>query len=195
MSSSPTLPDASVSDHPAPAMDRVGGRLRRGWHIVSTAGTVALLGALVVGAFFFWPARFGGDTTLVLVSGNSMEPTLRHRDLVFAHRSSGHEVGDVIVYPIPAGQAGGGSYVIHRVIGGDGTNGYITQGDNRTAPDPWRPTDGEVVGHVFLSTHLGSRIVDWSSELRSPVLIGIASGILAFATVLRGTRRSPQRVR
>lgn len=203
MSSSPTHSDPSVDIRPETASATESpteagpssARLRRAWHIVSTAATVALLAALVIGAFFFWPERFGGNTTLVLVSGNSMEPTLRNRDLVFAHSSSDHQVGDVIVYPIPDGQPGAGSFVIHRVIGGDGTSGYVTQGDNRTTPDPWRPTDDEVVGHVFVSTHLGSTFFDWSRTLGSPVVVGAGAGLLAFAAVLRGTRRSPRRVR
>lgn len=196
MSSSPTLSDAPHDSEPAErARTIVAARLRRGWQFLGTISTFALLAALVVGAFLFWPERFGGRATLVMVSGNSMEPTLRHRDLVFAHRSEEHRVGDVIVYAIPEGLPGAGAFVIHRVIGGDGTIGYVTQGDNRNSPDPWRPTDDDVVGHVFVSTHLGSAMVDLSSRLRSPVAVGLGAGAIAFAAVLRGTRRSPQRVR
>jgi signal peptidase I len=99
-----------------------------------------LLGALAV--WFVWPASLGGCTTLTIVSGHSMEPTLRTGDLVVAR--CGHaEVGDIVVYAPPGMDR---ARVIHRVIGGDGAVGWVVQGDNNAWVDPFSPTDERVVG-------------------------------------------------
>ena len=54
----------------------------------------------------------------------------------------------MIVYRVPDGEPGAGGHVIHRVVGGNGVDGYVTQGDNKDSPDPWHPTNGDLVGRV-----------------------------------------------
>lgn len=99
---------------------------------------------IIVNAWFLWPTSLGGRTTLVIVSGESMEPTYYSGDLVIARRDT-PEVGDVIVYEPPGLN---GARVVHRIIDGDGALGWVLQGDNNALPDPWQPTDDAVVGVV-----------------------------------------------
>ena len=40
--------------------------------------------------------------------------------------------------------------IIHRVVGGDATSGYIVRGDNKNAPDPDRPTPAAIVGRAIV---------------------------------------------
>lgn len=121
----------------------------------------------VAAAVLLWPASLGGCTQLIVVSGHSMEPTYNTGDLVVA-RCGEPAVGDVVVYQ-PEGLNG---HVIHRVVGGDGTAGWLMQGDNNDWMDPFTPTDDEVVGiaqfHLprigLVTTALASPFV-WASLL------------------------------
>jgi signal peptidase len=70
-----------------------------------------------------------------------MEPTYHRGDAVLAWCGAPHE-GDVVVYR-PPGVAN--LQVIHRVVGGD-ASGWLTEGDNNRGPDPFTPTNDDVVG-------------------------------------------------
>jgi signal peptidase len=102
------------------------------------AGWVALVGIIVL----IWPSHLGGCTTLTVVTGHSMEPTLHPGDLAIA-RCGEPQVGDVVAYrPFPDKAP----VVIHRIIGGDGAGGWELQGDNNHFIDPFRPLAGQVKG-------------------------------------------------
>jgi signal peptidase I len=108
---------------------------------------LAALGALVAACLWFaLPQGLGGRAGWVLVSGTSMLPRFHTGDLVLVEHQSSYHVGEVVAYRVPKGQAGAGHVVIHRIISGNGTTGWRLQGDNRTAPDLWRPTNHDVVG-------------------------------------------------
>ena len=107
---------------------------------------------LVIGACMFWamflrPQSLGGPAGYVLVSGKSMEPLYHTGDMILVGAARElREVGDIIAYRVPKGDAMAGAQVIHRIIGGNATHGFIVQGDNSTAPDVWRPKPGDIVG-------------------------------------------------
>lgn len=102
-----------------------------------------VLAALVAGmAYLFWPSSLGGCSTMTIVSGNSMEPTYSTGDLVWS-RCGEPAVGDVVVYTPPDTDGG---RVIHRIVGGDGAQGWVLQGDNNDFLDPWNPDNADVVG-------------------------------------------------
>jgi signal peptidase I len=65
------------------------------------------------------------------VDGVSMYPTLQQGDLVIIEPVTMSQVhmGDIIVYGPPC--SSGGDSVIHRVVGGDASTGFYTQGDDR----------------------------------------------------------------
>ena len=92
--------------------------------------------------YVFWPTTLGGCSTLTIVSGHSMEPTYLTGDLVWS-RCGEAQVGDVVVYTPPDTD---GARVIHRIIGGNSTDGWLLQGDNNDFVDPWAPDDSLVVG-------------------------------------------------
>src|SRR5436309_6758131 len=107
--------------------------------------------ALVLLVCLFWahylrPQAFGGRAAYVLVSGHSMLPRYHTGDLVLVERKRSYHGGQVIAYHVPQGDAMAGAQVIHRIIGGDATDGFLVQGDNRTAPDVWRPKPADIVG-------------------------------------------------
>lgn len=150
--------------------------------------TGAVLAAAAVWAVWFRPPYLGGTTSIVLVSGNSMEPGMSTGDLVVVRRAGGYRPGDVVAYRIPRGQPGTGALVIHRIIGGGEREGYLTQGDNRTFWDVWRPRPDDVLGKVWLHVPAMGR---WLAVAGKPPVAGAAAGILAFLTVAAGPRRRP----
>lgn len=102
-------------------------------------GLVSLLGFLLV-LQLAAPAPIGGHLTMSIVHGSSMQPTYSTGDMVFSVRRTTYDVGDVVVYPTDGGD------VIHRIVGGNATDGFTTRGDNRAAVDEWTPAAADVGG-------------------------------------------------
>lgn len=134
-----------------------------------------LVGSLIVG-WLLWPSSLGGCTTLTIVSGESMEPTYHTGDLVVS-RCGDVTVGDVVVYTPPDV---GGARIIHRIVDGDGADGWILQGDNNDFLDPWEPTDENILGRAVL--HL-PQVGKFASILLSP-LTWISLLVIALAIVV-----------
>jgi signal peptidase I len=146
----------------------------------------AISGALVVTVLVFWvlvlrPQVLGGPAAYVLVSGHSMLPRYHTGDMVLVEKRSSYRVGQVIAYRVPKGDPAAGAQVIHRIVGGDGVHGFLVQGDNRTAPDVWRPQSGDVVGAKAMRIPNAVLILQF---LRSPVLLGLLAACFVFVRVL-----------
>ena len=139
--------------------------------------TVALVGAWFI---FLRPTFLGGPTSYVLVSGQSMEPTLHDGDFVIARHQASYRKGDIAVYRVPAGDPGAGNLVIHRIIGGSAEDGYLLQGDNRTTPDLWRPRPSDMAGSLLMTVPRVGRLVPY---LRSPFIVAAFTGYMAFLLV------------
>ena len=163
-----------------PRRAAVRPRLPKARSAALLAAQLALVGVLL---WFCLPQSVGGRAGWVLVSGTSMLPHLHTGDLVLVERRSSYHVGDVVAYRVPKGQVGAGYVVIHRIVGGNGRTGWTMQGDNRTAPDLWHPTNADVIGAKFL------RVPDAWVVLRffhTPLLLALVAGfgiffLLAFA--------------
>ncbi len=112
---------------------------------LSLLGSVVIWLIVAIDAWYLWPTQLGGDTSIVVVSGKSMEPTFFSGDLVLA-RKMAPSVGDVIVY---APEGLGGSQVVHRIIGST-DDGWQMQGDNNDFIDPFTPQGDEVKGVVLV---------------------------------------------
>src|SRR5581483_11250469 len=128
--------------------------------------------ALVVLALAFWvqylrPQSLGGNASYVLVSGHSMLPR--------------YHTGEVIAYHVPKGDPLAGAQVIHRIIGGDAQHGFVVQGDNRTAPDVWRPKPGDIVGAKELRIPDAIVLLQF---LRTPVFLALLAACFVFVHVL-----------
>jgi signal peptidase I len=142
--------------------------------------------ALAIFVCLFWtqylrPQAFGGRAAYVLVSGKSMLPRYQTGDLVLVERQSSYHVGQLIAYRVPRGDAMAGAQVIHRIVGGNAQHGFIVQGDNRSAPDVWRPKPGDIVGAKALRIPNAVLILQF---LRSPLLLGLLAACFVFVRVL-----------
>lgn len=142
--------------------------------------------ALTVLACLFWaqflrPQSLGGSAAYVLVSGQSMEPRYHTGDLVLVERQASYHPGQVVAYRVPKGDPMAGAQVIHRIISGDSTHGFVVRGDNRTAPDVWRPKPGDILGAKVV--RLPDAIVVLRF-LRAPLFLALLAGAFTFVHVL-----------
>ncbi len=143
---------------------------------------------IVVGWFLFLrPSFMGGPASYILVNGISMEPTMHTGDFALAIKQDSYKVGDVVPFKVEAGENQGyrvpdaGGIVIHRIIGGNGVDGYQLQGDNNSWVDPWQPTHDEVLGRtVFFVPRLGFLF----SYLQDPFKLSlVVGGIFAYTSM------------
>ncbi|GAA4695669.1 cellulose binding domain-containing protein [Nocardioides conyzicola] len=150
--------------------------LRRLFSLLRWSGTLLVL---VLAIPTPWgPPHLG----VTVVSGQSMLPTYDPQELVVTWRADDYPVGTPIVYGIPAGQAGAGLNVVHRVVdtGPDGT--HITQGDNNDHVDPWHPRNSDIRGKVVVHVPQGGRML---RILGSPLILAVLAGIMTAAAVLK----------
>jgi signal peptidase I len=143
--------------------------------------------ALAVGWFLFLrPAQLGGPMTYTIVSGHSMDPTLATNDLLALRAQDEYEIGDVVTYRVPVGDPGAGHVIVHRIIGGNGTDGFITQGDNNPRPDLWKPTQEDVLGRLTVQVpHAGDVLM----LVRSPLVVAMVGAFFGAFMVLGRPRR------
>jgi signal peptidase I len=141
------------------------------------AGLVAIAATAVVWALLLRPQFLGGPAAYAVVSGTSMEPNLQNGDLVVARHRSSYRVGDTVLYRIPEGETGAGSLIIHRIIGGTATSGWIVQGDNKDVPDLWRPKSADIVGSQWVSVPGAGSLL---GRAMSPLALALISTMLAL---------------
>lgn len=155
-------------------------RLRRVWGIVKTTVFVA---AVVLWAIFLRPQFLGGPAQFILVSGTSMKPQMQTGDLVLVTRSSAYRVGERVAYRIPEGEPAAGRVVIHRIVGGSASAGFVMRGDNRATNDRWKPKPGAIVGTTRLRIPAGGRA---ARAILTPIGLGVLAGLAVFAFIALG---------
>jgi signal peptidase len=82
---------------------------------------------------------------------------------------------------VPKGDPMAGAQVIHRIVGGNAKQGFIVQGDNRTAPDVWHPKPGDIVGAKALRVPNAVLVLQF---LRSPIFLALLAACFVFVRVL-----------
>jgi signal peptidase I len=126
------------------------------------------------------PQRLGGTTDYVMVQGVSMLPTYHTGDLVLVRPSLDYGVGDIVAYRVPAGDVGAGLTVIHRIVGGSATRGFVTKGDHNDAVDDWRPRSSDIEGIPWLVVPGGGGTLAF---LHAPVPLGALAAAMAVMIV------------
>lgn len=138
-------------------------------------------GAIAVWIFVLRPGSLGGPATYIVVAGTSMQPGMHTGDLVLSLKQDSYQRGDVVTFEVPEGEDGAGTLIIHRIVGGNAEDGFITQGDNRDSIDYWRPKPEDIKGKRFLLIPQGGQLL---ALLRTPAALGILAGLFAFIAVL-----------
>ncbi len=143
--------------------------------------------ALVAIAVALRPAALGGPLSLVIVSGQSMEPTMHSGDLAIVMSQDHYAVGDVVAFQ-PSDQDGATtseSLVIHRVTDTTADGGITTQGDGNDWPDPWDTGGKHIAGEMaFFLPNAGYAIL----YLREPVILAAALAALTAFLVALGPK-------
>ena len=124
-----------------------------------------------------------GFLSLTIVNGKSMNPTYHTGDIVISLKQFDYQIGDVIVYH-PADLDCQRCNIVHRIIDGNATTGWITLGDNNENTDPWNPTNSEIKGKNIIHIPLGEA----SKIIFSPKLwltLTAIIGILYLITFLK----------
>lgn len=135
-------------------------------------------GAILVIAFTGWilfvPPQLGGQATMVIVDGNSMEPGYHQGDLVIVRSADYYQIGDIVAYK----HLQMGKYVIHRIIGEE-LNRFILQGDYNTWTDGFKPSQKEIIGKHWIHIPKIGKVISW---LRKPYYL--AFSVSLFGGVL-----------
>lgn len=116
----------------------------------------------------FAPTLLHGPVTYVMVTGQSMEPMLHTGDLAVIHTHSPYELGDLVVFNVDGG------FVIHRLVGGNATNGWITQGDNKPYRDDWLIPDDQIQGEYWFMVPQVSNVLTSARANPLPLAAGLA---------------------
>ncbi|HWI63372.1 MAG TPA: signal peptidase I [Symbiobacteriaceae bacterium] len=113
------------------------------WRRLLNVGTwflVALSVVILVGGLV------GRPILLAAVPTGSMVPVLKPGDLIVVLPSLGMNlgVGDIVVFRTEKDTG----WIVHRIVGGDGANGFVTRGDANPTSDPYPVLPRHVVGTV-----------------------------------------------
>ena len=128
---------------------------------------------------------------LVGVQGTSMTPALRSGDLVVVEPAASYRRGDVVVFDVADEGVAPTGRVIHRIVGGDATDGFVTRGDhNRYADGLWRPRPADIIGRMWFRIPGAAA---WMAWIRAGLLLLLAAGafLAAHLLVTRMPRRQP----
>jgi len=159
------------------------GRLRVAFERANKpVGVAVLIVVCLFWAQYLRPQSLGGRAAYVLVSGQSMLPRYHTGDLVLVERQSSYHVGELVAYRVPKGDPLAGAQVIHRIVGGSAQRGFVVQGDNRTAPDVWRPKPGDIVGAKALRIPDAVVVLQF---LRAPVFLALLAAFFVFVRMLQ----------
>ncbi len=152
--------------------------------LLRLGATLALLALLGGWALLLRPVSLGGPALYLVVRGDSMLPTYETGDLVILRTATSYRAGEVVAYRVPTGELGAGRIVIHRIVGGDGTTGFVVKGDHNPAVDPWQPRLAEVVGTAWVAIPgFGA----WIAWLHQPiVLAALAASLMAGFLIWTG---------
>jgi signal peptidase I len=143
----------------------------------------AILGMAAIGAWAIMTDRIG----YVVTDGKSMNPVYYEGDLVFIAKADSYHVGQIAAFH----GATPGQRILHRIIGGNGSAGFVMKGDNNESIDPLKPTTAEMIGRPVLHVPRGGI---WLKPLLGPSGLGMLSFIVigGGATAARNRREIPR---
>jgi signal peptidase I len=156
--------------------------------VVAAAVTVVLAAGAAWSVARLLPELSGSDRSYVRVAGASMDPTLHEGDLLTVREQGSYGTGDVVVFPVPAGDPWEGTVVVHRIVGVDPDGRFVTQGDHNATADPWRVEPGTVRGAGLLDGVAGAGIVERAWMPLAGLGLAAVLGALAVQALRRPVR-------
>ncbi len=128
----------------------------------------------LIGWFIFAPPAIGGQTSYIVVIGNSMEPAFYYGDLALIRQADTYEVGDIVTYSQP--EIG---TIFHRIIANKDGH-YILKGDNNSWEDSYKPKKSEILGKYWFSIPSAGKFFN---KLRSPANFSLIVIVFAIAFI------------
>ena len=180
-------PDAVVETSPKHFVDTPPERVITGGQKVmknlASAATVAgyVLAAILV--TFSVLSSTGYVKARVVLTG-SMQPTINPGDIVLTAPISRVEpkIDDVAAYQARRFDGAPVGVFTHRIIDGDGKNGWILKGDNNPSPDIQEPTNSDILGVVIF-------VIPWLGNLLSKQVLFTVIPLIAGMWFLLDTLR------
>lgn len=137
---------------------------------------------LVILAINFWPASFGGDTEFILVSGQSMHPTILDGSLVITKHSPPYNVDDIVAFYSQESRIN----IVHRIIEVTDNGSFITQGDNNVKPDPGSYTYEDIFGEVVFATPYVGQMMEL---FREPMFLVFSAIVLVAIQMFQKNKK------
>ena len=180
-------PDAVVETSPKHFVDTPPERVITGGQKVmkklASAATIAgyVLAAILV--TFSVLSSTGYVKARVVLTG-SMQPTINPGDIVLTAPISRVEPksDDVAAYQARRFDGAPVGVFTHRIIDGDGKNGWILKGDNNPSPDIQEPTNSDILGVVIF-------VIPWLGNLLSKQVLFTVIPLIAGMWFLLDTLR------
>ena len=180
-------PDAVVETSPKHFVDTPPERVITGGQKVmkklASAATIAgyVLAAILV--TFSVLSSTGYVKARVVLTG-SMQPTINPGDIVLTAPISRVEpkIDDVAAYQARRFDGAPVGVFTHRIIDGDGKNGWILKGDNNPSPDIQEPTNSDILGVVIF-------VIPWLGNLLSKQVLFTVIPLVAGMWFLLDTLR------
>ena len=153
---------------------------------LASVGTIAgyVLAAILV--TFSVLSTTGYVKARVVLTG-SMQPTINPGDIVITAPVTRIEpkIDDVAAYQARRFDGAPVGVFTHRIIDGDGTNGWVLKGDNNPTPDIQKPKNNDILGVVIF-------VIPWLGNLLSKqVLFTVIPLIAGLWFLLDTLRRVP----
>ena len=183
-------PDAVVETSPKHFVDTPPERVITGGQKVmkklASAATIAgyVLAAILV--TFSLLSSTGYVKARIVLTG-SMQPTINPGDIVLTAPISRVEpkIDDVAAYQARRFDGAPVGVFTHRIIDGDGKNGWILKGDNNPSPDIQQPKNQDILGVVIF-------VIPWLGNLLSKqVLFTVIPLIAGMWFLLDALRKVP----
>ena len=180
-------PDAVVETSPKHFVDTPPERVITGGQKVmkklASAATIAgyVLAAILV--TFSVLSSTGYVKARVVLTG-SMQPTINPGDIVLTAPISRVEpkIDDVAAYQARRFDGAPVGVFTHRIIDGDGKNGWILKGDNNPSPDIQKPKNNDILGVVIF-------VIPWLGNLLSKQVLFTVIPLIAGMWFLLDTLR------
>lgn len=151
--------------------------LERPGPVAATARVLAGF-AIAMFALYLWPARYGGSTSMIIVRGHSMEPTMHTGDIVVVRGVGHYAPGQIVVFRVPDNEPGAGAMIVHRLVAHQLNGTSVFKGDNNRGPDSFHPRDVDIVGRrVFLVPVLGQALLRATNPLWMAIAVGVFTAI------------------
>ncbi len=131
---------------------------------------VSLLGWIIL-----TPDAIGGQTSYIILIGNSMEPDFKRNDLVLVQPASSYNIGDIVAYAQPDIGT-----VFHRIID-IGEDGFLLKGDHNSWVDSYHPREDEILGKFWIKIPSAGKYLQYLRKPGTFTLVAVFfAGLILF---------------